>query len=204
MARKKWTPQAEVTEAVRKTREKRKWQIALRRYVLEGNISYDYAPYFGIDTIGFRSWIAAQFTQTMNWENFGKQWQFDHIVPVSYFNMEEDTDLFLCWNFINIRPEPLEEEAERQGKVDLLSAKRYFTGIFEETAYPVCRKMLEKLQELEGSHYQVQEPVREFLRSKKEELVHLAQFDPAEFHQLNTGTSLEDLLIQRDLLKKFG
>ena len=34
--------------------EKRKWQLAFRRYVLEGTPSEAYAPYFGIDRVQLR------------------------------------------------------------------------------------------------------------------------------------------------------
>ena len=82
--------------------EKRKWQIALRRYIIAGFKCFNYAPYFGIDAANFRKWIEIQFDKDTNWENFSKAWQFDHIVPVAYFNLKDEVDLKLCWNFINI------------------------------------------------------------------------------------------------------
>lgn len=108
MERKKWTPKVEITDGLIKSREKRKWQLALRRYVLEKNISPGYAPYFGLNIVKFRQWIEIQFTGELNWENFGAAWQFEHIVPLAYFDFSIEDDMHLCWNFINIRVESLE------------------------------------------------------------------------------------------------
>jgi hypothetical protein len=96
MERKKWTAKTTITEELLKFREKRKWQLALRRYVLEKKAALLYAPYFGLDVNGFREWIALQFTDELNWDNFATAWQFDHIVPVTYFDFTQEEDLYLC------------------------------------------------------------------------------------------------------------
>ena len=101
MERKKWTPKAEITVSLLKFREKRKWQLAFRRYVIEKNKSSFYALYFGLDIEQLRHWIELQFTENIRWDNFGTSWQFDHIVPVAYFDFFNEDDLKLCWNFIN-------------------------------------------------------------------------------------------------------
>ena len=69
--------------------EKRKWQIALRRYVLEKNKSSQYARYFGLPIYMFRNWIELQFDESLNWDNFSTAWQFDHIVPIALFDLKK-------------------------------------------------------------------------------------------------------------------
>ncbi|MFI5132361.1 MAG: hypothetical protein ACHQFX_20330, partial [Chitinophagales bacterium] len=85
MSRKRWTPQKEVTPALLKFREKRKWQISLRRYVIDKSPCPLYAPYFGLDIENLRKWFEMQFSDNIAWGDFGKKWQFDHIIPVTYF-----------------------------------------------------------------------------------------------------------------------
>ena len=63
MARKAWTPQTEITDSLIRFREKRKWQLSYRRYVLEKAPSEAYAPYFGLDIETLRQWFEAQFTE---------------------------------------------------------------------------------------------------------------------------------------------
>jgi len=93
MNRKKWTPKTEITEADIRFKEKRKWQIALRRYLLDKQPSSYYAPYFGLDIETFREWIAVQFDMECNWENFSKNWQLELIIPASYFDFNQEEDL---------------------------------------------------------------------------------------------------------------
>jgi hypothetical protein len=66
VARKKWSARTEITPAVLKFREKRKWQIALRRYVIEKNNCITYAPYFGLDRENLRKWFEMQFEEGYN------------------------------------------------------------------------------------------------------------------------------------------
>ena len=103
MARKKWVPQSEITPALLKFREKRKWQIALRRYVLEKQACVLYAPYFGLDIISIRKWFEMQSPVGLGWDDFAKNWQFEHIVSVAYFDFGLAELLTLCWTFTNIR-----------------------------------------------------------------------------------------------------
>ncbi len=204
MARKKWTPQEEVTDSLLKFREKRKWQLALRRYILEKNISEAYAPYFGVDNENYRKWIALQFSGELSWENFGSQWQFDHIVPVGYFDFNNPEDLKLCWNFINIRVERLILNKARGNRIDVLAVRPYFEDLFKKTGYSICLKMIQKIAEIEVSNI-ISEPFLEnFIIENKEELEKLATLSPNEFSRLNRGMSLNDIFLEREILHKFG
>jgi hypothetical protein len=46
------------------------------------------------------------FDENMNWDNFGKYWQIDHIVPINAFNIKsyEDETLKKCWCLENLQP----------------------------------------------------------------------------------------------------
>lgn len=204
MQRKKWTAKSEVTEEVLLFREKRKWQLALRRYVLEKKPSLSYAPYFGLDINSFREWIAIQFTEDLNWDNFATAWQFDHIVPVTYFDFSVEEELMLCWNFINIGVENLELDKNRGGRIDVLAVKPYFTDLYEKTQHDYCLKMIEKLEKIEVSNTVSNTAIEDFIYNKKNYIEALATLDQHEFARLNQGVQLKDILLERDLLKKFG
>ena len=90
MATKKRATQAEPTASLIKFREKRKWQIALRRYVLEKNICVEYAPYFGLDIENMRKWFEYQFKDGIGWDDFAGKWQFDHC-QIWIYAKEKDT-----------------------------------------------------------------------------------------------------------------
>ncbi|MCR6720231.1 MAG: hypothetical protein NVV59_07985 [Chitinophagaceae bacterium] len=129
MARKRWEAKTEITPELVQAREKRKWQINLRRYVIEKSPCPSYAPYFGLDITSMRKWFEQQFTGELTWNNFGDQWQFTHIMPLYLFDHENDDDLRLCWNFINLRVEPTFPAKPAENRLSLLAAKVYFEGI---------------------------------------------------------------------------
>lgn len=197
MQRKKWTPKTESSPSVTRFREKRKWQIALRRYVLEKIPSSAYAPYFGLDIRHLRSWFELQFTQPLSWDNFGTHWQFDHIVPVTYFDFSADDQLKLCWNFINLRVEKIQHNKDRGQRLDILAAKDYFFDLFHTTHYPLCQKMIEKIETIRLSELLATEAQKNFLTQNRDYLNHIRDYSSFEFDLLNRGRSLED--VQREL-----
>lgn len=204
MARKRWTAQTEVSDTLLKFREKRKWQIALRRYVLEKNKSTFYAPFFGLDINSFRKWIELQFDEDINWDNFSLVWQFDHIVPVAYFDFDNEDDLKLCWNFVNIRVEKLQLTKSRENRIDVLAAKSYFLDIFQKTNYHVCWKMVEKIEKIELSQISSNENLENFILQNKSYLETLQSFSADDYSRLNTGVPYQDIFFEKEFFKKFG
>jgi hypothetical protein len=204
MTRKKWTAKDVVTDAILKIREKRKWQQALRRYIIEKNVSEGYAVYFGLDIKSFREWIETQFTGSLNWDNFAEQWQFDHIVPIAYFDFNNDADLMLAWSFINIRVEKIGLNKAREKKIDVIAAKSYFNALYNKTAYSICAKMLKKINQIENSYILSEPKLENFIIQRKQEFEIISTLNAAEFAQLNRGRALDDILLEKEILKKFG
>jgi hypothetical protein len=204
MTRKRWTPRTEITEELLLFREKRKWQIALRRYAFDKNASSFYAPYFGLDIQYFRKWVELQFDGEMNWGNFSETWQFDHIVPVGYFNFKEERDLRLCWNFTNIRAEKLEKGLKSGKKGDILAAKAHFALLAKDANYSICRDMIQKIEQIEEAQKIKSGNLSAFISDNKTRIDALETLTPNEFTVLNKGTELRLILEERDFLKKYG
>ena len=197
-------PDQEATSSAFKFKEKRKWQIALRRYILQDNQTSAYAPYFGLDIQSFRNWIELQFTEGLNWDNFGTAWQFDHIVPVTFFDFEQEQDLYLCWNFINIRVERLGEQNNKANKTALLVVRNYFEDLFNKTDFQVCRQMVDRIQQMEAAVSLYNPKQENFIIENKEKLQALIGLTAGEMSLFNQGASLKDILLQKEILKKFG
>lgn len=204
MTRKKWTSQTEVTPSLIKFREKRRWQIALRRYLLEKNPSVAYAPYFGLDIENFRKWIEMQFTKELSWETFGTLWQFDHIIPVTYFDFANDLELRLCWNFTNIRVEKIQNNKDRGNRVDVLMAKDYFKDLHDSTGYKVCQELLKKINRIEIAEMISTATQKEFIQHYKAYLQHIEGFSFYEFELLNSGRDVMEVVKEAELIKKLG
>ena len=204
MERKKWASKTEITPALLKFREKRKWQIALRRYVLEKSICTDYAPYFGLDVENMRQWFEYQFPPDIGWKDFAKKWQFDHIIPVTYFDFSEKAELKICWNFTNIRVELFQINKDRGNRLDVLAAKNYFKELYEKTNYPTCLRLLEKIDKIELSEFMSTKAQQAFISKHREYLDMIENYSVFEFELLNSGRDINQVKKEIDFLKKVG
>jgi len=204
MARKRWTPQTEVTDSLLRLREKRKWQLAYRRYVVEQKPSETYGHFFGLDIHTLREWFSLQFTEGVSWENYGKAWQFEHIIPASFFNFNDDMDLKSCWSFINMRVQPLDEQGQPLHSFNLIAAKNYFQQLFHSTGIKDCEALLIKLKEIESEDIGLVDKTSDFLTSYKDTIEQLQSLTSLELDKVNRGSSIKDVLLEREILKKFS
>lgn len=204
MTRKKWTPKTEITESLIRFREKRKWQLGYRRYVLEKMPSEAYAPYFGLDIVMLRQWFELQLADGLTWDNFGKAWQFDHIVPTTYFDYSKEEDLVLCWSFINIRVERMSPEKNRGNRIELLAVRPYFQDLYNKTGLSLCLKMLEKITSIENSNIAGHVSIENFLIENKRLIENIYSLNHEEFNSLNKGMSVSEILLEKEILRKFG
>lgn len=202
MTRKKWQAKTDITPSLLKSREKRKWQITFRRYVLDRSPCPPYAPYFGLDIRNIRKWFEYQFEQGLNWENFGKEWQFDHIIPIAYFDDTDEQELRLCWNFTNIKVGPFKTDKNRGSKLDILGAKAYFDELHKITGYSIVKELKRKVEKIELSELLDTKAQQRFLTDHKDYLTHLENYSSFEFELLNHGRSVEEIQKEMQFLKK--
>lgn len=202
--RKRWTPKTEITDALLLFREKKKWQIALRRYVLEKNKSSYYAPFFGLDSSSLRKWIELQFEEEQNWSNFSTAWQLDHLLPIAYFDYNDENDLRLCWNFVNISVEKANSLEKKDLGTGILSAKSYFASLYQHTGYAICLKLVEKINLIETQGQQSNNQQVRFIIENKNLIESLSILDSSDYDKLNGGIPLAEIQALKNLLNKFG
>ena len=87
-----------------KYNEKKKLQIALRRLYSTDSPCKEIASLVGIDKDGFINHVNKYLVDGMTKETFGKTWGLDHIVPVELFDLFNEEDRLLCYNYNNIMP----------------------------------------------------------------------------------------------------
>jgi ribosomal protein L28 len=183
--------------------EKRKWQIALRRYVINKSKSIAYAPYFGLDIEGFRNWIESQFDDTMNWDNFSEAWQFEHVIPVIYFDLNDEAELKLCWSFLNIRAEKL-NSTYKTHKPDVHGATFYFEALYNHTGLQLCSQMVKKIESIQLQKILPKPTQLLYLKEKANDVQIIANFSAYEFERLNNGDNIVTLIAEQELIKRFG
>lgn len=52
-------------------------------------------------------WIEFQFKytdQNISWETYGKVWVLDHVIPIAFFNLDNEIERSRCFNWYNLRP----------------------------------------------------------------------------------------------------
>ncbi len=90
----------------------------LRYYVIQ-NPSDTYIDLFGASSNFVRSWIEFQFSPEMNWDNYGKYWNFDHITPYDNFDLTIEDQQLKCCIWSNIQPLPYSKNSGKKNKIDL-------------------------------------------------------------------------------------
>jgi len=60
--------------------------------------------YLDVSIDEFRKWIEYQFSTGINWDNYGTQWEIDHVYPCSRFDLSIEADRQVCFNWKNMRP----------------------------------------------------------------------------------------------------
>jgi len=60
--------------------------------------------YIGCNIQYLREWFEYNFTDEMNWDNYGSFWSIDHIIPVCKFDLTEEEQKLKCWNWSNLMP----------------------------------------------------------------------------------------------------
>lgn len=48
--------------------------------------------------------IESKFENGMNWDNYGKVWHVDHIIPISWFDLSNKNCQKIAFNFNNLQP----------------------------------------------------------------------------------------------------
>lgn len=144
-----------------------------------------------------------QFPVGIGWDDFAKKWQFEHIVPVAYFDFGLEEELKMCWNFTNIRVELFELNKDTGNRLDVLAAKGYFETLYKTTLYKPCLALLEKINKVELSEVINSEKQQAFIMEHRTYLDVIDNYSSFEFELLNSGRTIREVIKEVDFLKKF-
>lgn len=62
-----------------------------------------YKQFISYEIIDLIKHLESKFTSGMTWENYG-EWHIDHIIPVSSFDFNNETEIITCWSLENLQP----------------------------------------------------------------------------------------------------
>ncbi len=92
---------------------------------------------------------------------------------------------------------------ERGHRLDIAAAKRYFTELYETTGYPICQKLLLKIDQIELSDFISTEGQQAFIRDHRDYLRMIEDYTAFEFELINRGRDVSDVKAEIEFLKKF-
>lgn len=74
--------------------------------------------YLGCDIEFARKHLESQFTEGMSWETHGKVgWHIDHIIPCDAFDLTDESQKYICFNWINLQPLWYDENSAKNNKM---------------------------------------------------------------------------------------
>ena len=82
-------------------RLKKSLAARLRTVLIKNNTTMNY---IGCNIQYLREWFEYNFTNDMNWDNYGSYWSIDHVIPVCKFDLTNEDEKLKCWNWSNLIP----------------------------------------------------------------------------------------------------
>jgi len=89
-------------------------------------INTSYQELIGCDIEHLKRWIEYRFDEQMTWDNLGKYWHIDHILPINKFNFTNKNEQQICFHWTNLQPLNAKENIQ---KTDKLLLHHYFNNI---------------------------------------------------------------------------
>jgi hypothetical protein len=99
--------------------------------------------YVGCTKEFLKEHLESQFTDGMTWEN-RKEWHIDHYVPCAFFDFSSDEEIFISWNYRNLRPMWASENISKRDSLPPDTLDR-INEICDALQITVPRSILEKL-----------------------------------------------------------
>jgi hypothetical protein len=74
----------------------------------------------------YKDYLEKQFDSEMTWKNQGTYWVIDHIVPISSFDLTQESDQLLAFNWSNTRPLEKNKNLEKGDKFEVYTSEGVF------------------------------------------------------------------------------
>lgn len=76
-----------------------------------------FSKYLGCSVEFLRGYFESKFRDGMAWNNYGKVWHIDHILPCRSFDLTKDEDRHKCFHYSNLQPLLVSENLSKLDKL---------------------------------------------------------------------------------------
>jgi hypothetical protein len=73
--------------------------------------------YLGCNTEQYFNWLKYNFIDTFCFENHGKEWHIDHVIPLSKFDITNEEQQLIAFNWRNTMPLSVKENLSKNNKI---------------------------------------------------------------------------------------
>mgnify|MGYP001594626903 CR=1 FL=1 len=104
----------------RKTDPQYKVSVSLRNRinkVLNGQKKKKTLELLGCSYDFLKEWLEYQFKKDMTFDNHGKVWHIDHIIPCKCFDLTDDSERIKCFNWSNLQPLHSKENMSKKATI---------------------------------------------------------------------------------------
>ena len=81
------------------------------------NSKKDYSEILNCSKLEFRNWIEGKMTSEMTWDNKNVVWEFDHVLPLSDFDLRNDPQFKMAAFYKNVRPVLISDNRQKSNKI---------------------------------------------------------------------------------------
>ena len=86
--------------------------------------------YLGCNTTEYLKWLLNN-NSGYTLENRGKEWHIDHVIPLSHFNLENEEEQLLAFNWRNTMPLSVKENLTKNKKIIKLQIEQHYKKLVE-------------------------------------------------------------------------
>lgn len=101
----------------------------LRTCLKKNNIKF--VEFLQCDIPFLKTWLDFNFTEGMNWNNYGSYWHIDHIIPCKFFKGKSVEEQYKCWVWSNLAPLESKKNASKGSKIDNELIEHYKNRVAE-------------------------------------------------------------------------
>jgi hypothetical protein len=87
--------------------------------------------YLGCNAEQYFNWIQYNFNDNFNFENHGKVWHIDHVIPLYNFNIENQEEQLLAFNWRNTTPLFIIDNLKKGTKINSLQIEQHLKKLLD-------------------------------------------------------------------------
>jgi hypothetical protein len=87
--------------------------------------------YLGCNAEQYFDWLSCSFIDGLCFENHGKEWHIDHVIPLSQFNLENEEEQLIAFNWRNTMPLSCRENLKKNNKIIKSQIEQHYKKLIE-------------------------------------------------------------------------